>query len=421
MSVRPACDRPGVVSVLVGGDRVGAVGVGGSAAAAAVGSAGAGANRTSVKRVVSELEGKVNWNPNFASCGEANFRDSHLNTRPLYANNNKKDQRLVASFLDRSDETTSADNSRGRLLSSSTTKTMLDSDSSFQEKRKSRGITTTVSVSTCPSCGSENVSSSPSTSTTAATSSGARRSQSFQQVNSAAVATRPHYTRCEGCIRPPPAPIYRSHSFTSFKCPDYDSDVRREVMPDCDCTSCRIARHKRKVHNQCSGVFASSKIYAPRAPHRGRAREPLKKKKSKRNSAVSRSFAGIDSDRLVGGYHRRHHHCSSVWCTQNKYGSGAALAAAPVIRPFPSSCLKPFNNAWPSGKGFYKTDISHISRFPSSTEYRFWYGLSCLWFSFASHHFLLCVQGRRRLARADEARQDAREGEGDSDGCVGDR
>lgn len=260
---------------------------------------------TTVKRVISELQANLHFG--------------------------KKCERTPIC-LDKSDETSGETTGRepSRLLRTSAERKMLpDSDSSFPLEKQRRAVTT-VSVSTCPSCGSENVSCTPS--------SGPRRSSSFQQL----VPPRP--TGCTGCIRPaPPPPVYRSQSF-SFKCPEYYEPEKKLDMLDCNangCTACAKQHKAKKLYQQ----------------HRVR-RDPLKKpKKRPRNSGVSRSFGGVDAAHRFRSVEQLHR-CDNDWCSRNKYSSHHQL----------SPCRPP---RW-SAKAYEAARKESMEPLPRTPDYRFW-------------------------------------------------
>lgn len=93
----------------------------------------------------------------------------------------------------------------------------MDSDSSFHEQKPVVPLTT-VSVSTCPSCGSENVSS---------TSNGARRSASFQHLTTSKVNCGTHNNRCDPYSNP-------SHHHTTSKLLPNLSNVHRSRSFNCN-------------------------------------------------------------------------------------------------------------------------------------------------------------------------------------------
>ncbi|KAI1296896.1 hypothetical protein HDE_05090 [Halotydeus destructor] len=339
-----------------------------------------GRERTSVKQVISELQANFTG-PAFA-LGGAKGNSEQVNQGNIVSNNNnsytggkKRDQhnhhhqhhrpppplhsdhQVVHHQLDKSDDTSTG--TRRVLLNSS--KNMIESDSSFEKQSQLPTVTTTVSVSTCPSCGSENVSSSPSASTSAHRTK-ARRSASFQQLNPVSVHRK--YSSCDGCHRT--AQVYRSHSFTSYKCPDYDSDKQQhkvDMLLKCDCGACRV-RHKK----------LQAKKYQHANNGRNR-REPMKKKRSKhRNGQMSRSFSG-----LTGTEHL--HQCSSVWCTKNKLVPPSATATVkPILATGSAYKSQPLSPWVPpldgprkkSGHGHQHHQHHHRLSMPSSADYRFW-------------------------------------------------
>lgn len=305
--------------------------------------------RTSVKRVISELQA------NFSKKSTA--------------------QCAFASAADKSDLSTSGETQRiahvlhvPRPVNSKSTPVTknMDSDTSFEKLTNCKArpnrvaIATTVSVSTCPSCGSENVTSSPSIG-------GARRSASFQQLHHA--TANANRSSCLGCVPSSvPDPVYRSQSFT-YKCHDnYDSS---DKMFDCDCSSCLICnKHYKKKYQQLH------QQHRERENHRIR-REPLKKVKKRptRNTGMSRSFAGIDTvanHRITSDPN----HCSSIWCTRTKYQPPQLTTnyrPSPYrqIRQKPSS----FDFRWPPThtKPYHeRKDTHNLLAMSSSADYRFW-------------------------------------------------
>ena len=165
----------------------------------------------------------------------------------------------------------------------------MDSDSSFHEKPVVP--LTTVSVSTCPSCGSENVSS---------TSNGARRSASFQHLTTSKINCNGH-NRCDpyahhrstSKLLPSMNNVHRSRSFNcnlATSVPVMEPDVSSNSCDcHCKCLVCTGRQTKRQTPNRYTSHYThlNHHQYQPISNYRRHKQQGKKRKQpSFRHSSV---------------------------------------------------------------------------------------------------------------------------------------
>lgn len=166
----------------------------------------------------------------------------------------------------------------------------MDSDSSFHGKPIVP--LTTVSVSTCPSCGSENVSS---------TSNGARRSASFQHLTTSKVNCNGH-NRCDpysnprhhssSKLLPSMNNVHRSRSFNcnlATSVPNMEPDASSNSCDcHCKCLVCRGRQTKRQTPNRYTSHYQhlNHHQYQPITNYRRHKQGKKRKQPSFRHSSV---------------------------------------------------------------------------------------------------------------------------------------
>lgn len=202
----------------------------------------------------------------------------------------------------------------------------MDSDSSFHEKPVVP--LTTVSVSTCPSCGSENVSSS----------NGARRSASFQHLTTSKVNCNGHnrrdpmYSNPHNLHSTSMSNVHRSRSFNcnlATSVPNLEPDISSNSCDcHCKCLTCRSRQnHKRQAPNRYTSHYQhlNHHQYQPISNYRRHKQGKKRKQPSFRHSSVY----PLTLDPIL--LEKQHHW--NGYCCQECVSSGSHTTSSNLIHP----------------------------------------------------------------------------------------
>lgn len=303
-----------------------------------------------VKRVINELEANFNSIRDKESTATVAVNFSHFNQRkdPIQQTVQQQSTTIPfkTSWVTTTPVTTQAHATQTSIPESPRTlsfKTVpvpsmpkaainMDSDSSFHEKPVVP--LTTVSVSTCPSCGSENVSS---------TSNGARRSASFQHLTTSKVNcnghnrcdpySNPHNLHSTSKLLPSMNNVHRSRSFNcnlTTSVPNLEPDVSSNSC-DCHC-KCMICRgrtnHKtRQTPNRYTSHYQhlNHHQYQPIGNYRRHKQAKKRKQPSFRHSSVY----PLTLDPILL---EKQHHWNN-YCCQECVSSGSNTTTSNLIHP----------------------------------------------------------------------------------------